>query len=87
MCFCPQDMDDNSVHMAVNATTAILKTTAESMTNSGMVTSTIVQAASTIGPHFARQIMKKYNNMTVVDKVPPDMLHLVGEHWYDNYYF
>lgn len=83
MCFCPEEMDHNSVHMAANTTTAVLKLTAESFSNSTMISSTIVQAASTIGPHFARQIMKKYNNMTVADKVPPEMLHLVGEHWYD----
>ncbi|XP_014472264.1 PREDICTED: rhodopsin-like [Dinoponera quadriceps] len=32
-------------------------------------------------PHFMRQIMG-FNNQTVVDKVPPDMLHLVDPHWY-----
>ena len=36
---------------------------------------------TTLGPHAARQYMR-YNNQTVVDKVPEDMLHLIDSHWY-----
>lgn len=83
MCFCPEEMDHNSVHAAVNATVAVLNSSAQILSNSTMVTSTIVHAAgSVVGPQFARQVMKKFNNFTVVDKVPPEMMHLVGEHWY-----
>lgn len=35
---------------------------------------------STSGPRALRQIMG-FNNQTVVDKVPPDMLHLIDPHW------
>lgn len=31
-------------------------------------------------PRAMRQMMG-FNNQTVVDKVPPDMLHLVDPHW------
>lgn len=34
----------------------------------------------TIGPRAMRQI--SFNNHTVVDKVPPDMVHLIDPHWY-----
>lgn len=39
------------------------------------------------GPHFEalRQITygkSAFNNMTVVDKVPADMLHLIDAHWH-----
>lgn len=37
-------------------------------------------------PHFAAlsawQGVAGFGNMTVVDKVPPEMLHLVDPHWY-----
>lgn len=36
---------------------------------------------TTLGPHAARQYMR-FNNQTVVDKVPEDMLHLIDSHWY-----
>lgn len=35
---------------------------------------------TTHGPHAMRHIMG-FNNHTVVDKVPQDMLHLVDSHW------
>lgn len=35
---------------------------------------------TTHGPHTMRQIMG-FNNQTVVDKVPQDMLHLIDPHW------
>ena len=38
------------------------------------------------GPHFAPYSWGShgsgFGNQTVVDKVPPDMLHLVDPHWY-----
>ncbi|XP_018314937.1 long wavelength sensitive opsin 2 isoform X2 [Mycetomoellerius zeteki] len=34
-----------------------------------------------IGPRAMQQIMSFYNK-TVVDKVPPDMIHLIDLHWY-----
>lgn len=40
----------------------------------------IVDVISTLGPQVARQWMR-YNNQTVADKVPPEMLHLVDPHW------
>ncbi|XP_012172199.1 rhodopsin [Bombus terrestris] len=36
---------------------------------------------TTIEPHFARQIMR-FNNQTVVSKVPEEMLHLIDTYWY-----
>lgn len=36
---------------------------------------------TTVGPHFARQIMR-FNNQTVVSKVPEEMLHLIDPYWY-----
>ncbi|KAG7200522.1 hypothetical protein KM043_001086 [Ampulex compressa] len=41
----------------------------------------MAQFLTTIGPKMAPQWMR-YNNQTVVDKVPPEMLHLVDNHWY-----
>ncbi|XP_012261693.1 rhodopsin-like isoform X2 [Athalia rosae] len=41
----------------------------------------IVETLSTIGPQVARQWMR-YNNQTVADKVPAEMLHLIDPHWY-----
>lgn len=35
---------------------------------------------TTNGPRTMRQIMN-FNNQTVVDKVPPEMIHLVDPHW------
>lgn len=35
---------------------------------------------TTVGPHFARQIMR-FNNQTVVSKVPEEMLHLIDTYW------
>lgn len=34
---------------------------------------------TTSGPHAMRQM--NFNNQTVVDKVPPEMLHLIDPHW------
>jgi hypothetical protein len=42
----------------------------------------IIQATSIIGPNYAHQIMN-FNNQTVADKLPSEMLHLVGAHWYN----
>ncbi|XP_031847305.2 long wavelength sensitive opsin 2 [Nomia melanderi] len=36
---------------------------------------------TTVGPQFARQIMR-FNNQTVVSKVPEEMLHLIDTYWY-----
>jgi len=54
------------------------------------LTSTILFEHSTVtfpdvlttagGPQAMRQIMN-FNNQTVADKVPSDMLHLVDPHW------
>nr|AGH15791.1 long wavelength sensitive opsin 2 [Ceratosolen solmsi] len=41
----------------------------------------IIQTTSITGPHFAHRVMS-FNNETVADKLPPEMLHLVGAHWY-----
>lgn len=70
---------DHSINSAINATASFIlgpETTSTTTT----VTTAMVHAATTMGPHFARQVMR-YNNLTVADKVPPDMLHLVGAHW------
>ncbi|XP_032663388.1 rhodopsin-like [Odontomachus brunneus] len=55
------------------------------------LTSTILTGQSTMalasdilttkGPYTMRHIMS-FNNHTVADKVPPDMLHLIDPHWY-----
>ncbi|XP_046606734.1 rhodopsin-like isoform X2 [Neodiprion virginianus] len=39
------------------------------------------EVISTMGPQVARQWMR-FNNQTVADKVPPEMLHLIDPHWY-----
>ena len=80
MCICPQDIDSA---MFSTASVSIPESIAS---NSTAITSTIgieimAHITSTVGPHFARQVMK-FNNYTVVDKVPPDMLDRVGSHWY-----
>lgn len=31
---------------------------------------------------FSYGVQARFNNQTVVDKVPPDMLHLIDAHWY-----
>ncbi|XP_034193614.1 long wavelength sensitive opsin 2 isoform X1 [Osmia lignaria lignaria] len=36
---------------------------------------------TTVGPKFARQWMR-FNNQTVVSKVPEEMLHLIDTYWY-----
>ncbi|XP_078033316.1 long wavelength sensitive opsin 2 [Augochlora pura] len=36
---------------------------------------------TTLGPQFARQIMR-FNNQTVVSKIPEDMIHLIDTYWY-----
>lgn len=46
----------------------------------------IVDAMSTIGPQVARQFMR-FNNQTVADKVPLEMLHLIDPHWYISQFF
>lgn len=58
--------------------------------NAENLTSTILSENSTMafvdilttmnGPRAMRQIMG-FNNQTVVDKVPPDMIHLVDPYW------
>lgn len=35
---------------------------------------------TTVGPKFARQWMR-FNNQTVVSKVPEEMLHLIDTYW------
>ncbi|XP_024877201.1 rhodopsin-like [Temnothorax curvispinosus] len=55
------------------------------------LTSTILSGTSTTaftdiltttnGPRAMRQLMG-FNNITLVDKVPPDMMHLIDSHWY-----
>lgn len=81
MCVCPQEMDHPIVAAAVNATAEFATSPGVPSSTSTMVSTAVVHAASTIGPHFARQVMR-YTNITVADKVPPEMLHLVGPHWY-----
>lgn len=80
MCVCPQEMEHPIAAAGVNATGEFSASPGSSSTT--MITSAAVQVASTIGPHFARQVMRGFGNLTVVDKVPPEMLHLVGPHWY-----
>ncbi|XP_034938625.1 rhodopsin-like [Chelonus insularis] len=45
------------------------------------ITAAFLSQDQNIGPHEARQGMR-FNNQTVVDKVPDDMLHLIDPHWY-----
>lgn len=78
MCVCPQEMD-HSINGAANATAGFILAPGTTSTTT-MATTAIAHIATTMGPHFARQVMR-YNNLTVADKVPPDMIHLVGAHW------
>lgn len=80
MCICPHNMDHQLPH-AINAT-AVLASTPETVSTTTMVSTAVIHVAAQMGPHFARQVMR-YNNLTVIDKVPDEMLHLVGEHWYE----
>ncbi|XP_016840672.1 rhodopsin-like isoform X2 [Nasonia vitripennis] len=82
MCVCPQEMEHPIVAAGVNATGEFDASSGSASSTTTMVTTAAVQVASTIGPHFARQVMRGFGNLTVVDKVPPEMLHLVGPHWY-----
>ncbi|KAK0163558.1 hypothetical protein PV327_007228 [Microctonus hyperodae] len=43
--------------------------------------STITMITDAVGPQMARQ-WTRYNNQTVADKVPENMLHLIDPHWY-----
>ncbi|CAL7938253.1 unnamed protein product [Xylocopa violacea] len=47
----------------------------------GVTTPNISTITTTIGPQFAKQIMR-FNNETVVSKVPAEMLHLIDSYWY-----
>ncbi|KAG9428372.1 long wavelength sensitive opsin 2 [Apis mellifera carnica] len=40
-----------------------------------------ISTLTTTGPQFARQLMR-FNNQTVVSKVPEEMLHLIDLYWY-----
>lgn len=40
-----------------------------------------ISILTTTGPQFARQLMR-FNNQTVVSKVPEEMLHLIDLYWY-----
>ncbi|OXU26320.1 hypothetical protein TSAR_000720 [Trichomalopsis sarcophagae] len=82
MCVCPQEMEHPLVAAGMNATGEFDTSSGSASSTTTMVTTAAVQVASTIGPHFARQVMRAFGNLTVVDKVPPEMLHLVGPHWY-----
>lgn len=44
------------------------------------VTFSDVLTTTPVGPRAMRQIMN-FNNQTVADKVPTDMLHLIDPHW------
>lgn len=64
------------------------------MMNIDNLTSTIIPGQSSViisnilttnGPQAMRQLMR-YNNQTVVDKVPPEMLHLIHPYWLFFYY-
>lgn len=48
--------------------------------NETIINVSMIHTLSTFGPQFAHQKMK-YNNQTVADKVPPEMLHLIDPHW------
>lgn len=39
-----------------------------------------ISILTTTGPQFARQLMR-FNNQTVVSKVPEEMLHLIDLYW------
>lgn len=39
-----------------------------------------ISTLTTTGPQFARQLMR-FNNQTVVSKVPEEMLHLIDLYW------
>lgn len=43
-------------------------------------TMTFADILTTHGPHAMQQIMG-FNNQTVIDKIPPEMLHLIDPHW------
>ena len=61
----------------------ILGTELSSVNELTSTTTTVLTTllTTTLGPHVARQYMR-FNNQTVVDKVPEDMLHLIDPHWY-----
>ncbi|XP_011882363.1 PREDICTED: rhodopsin-like [Vollenhovia emeryi] len=63
--------------VTVSATTNFTSTILSG--NSTMALADIL--TTTHGPQAMRQIMG-FNNLTVVDKVPPDMVHLIDPHWY-----
>ncbi|XP_012278711.1 rhodopsin [Orussus abietinus] len=68
MCSCPHQMET-------------LTRVNESLVHTVGAVAIVSDVLTTIGPQFARQYMK-FNNHTVVDKVPPEMLHLIDTHWY-----
>ncbi|CAK9824776.1 unnamed protein product [Anthophora retusa] len=53
-------------------------TTSLSVGDISLKTSTLI---TTTGPHFARQ-WTRFNNQTVVSKVPEDILYLIDPYWY-----
>lgn len=46
----------------------------------GVMPPNISTLATTTGPQFASQIMR-FNNQTVVSKVPEEVLHLIDPYW------
>ncbi|CAK9807520.1 unnamed protein product [Anthophora quadrimaculata] len=56
----------------------MFNTTSLSVGDISLRTSTLI---TTTGPHFARQWMR-FNNQTVVSKVPEDILYLIDPYWY-----
>lgn len=43
-------------------------------------TMTFADVSTAHGPYAMRQILD-FSNQTVIDKVPPEMLHLIDPHW------
>lgn len=70
-------METTVVSLATNVTNS-LDLLSIIGTNTVTLTDTIYK---TMGPHFERQFMR-FNNQTVVDKVPEEMIHLVHKYWY-----
>ncbi|XP_033341645.2 rhodopsin [Megalopta genalis] len=47
----------------------------------GVLPSPNFTLTTTLGPQFARQIMR-FSNQTVVSKIPDEMIHLIDAYWY-----
>lgn len=82
MCICPQDLDSEPSHNHINDST--MTVASEVLVHPNMATMAMYTAA-TLGPQMARQF-SRFSNTSVVDKVPPEMMHLVDPYWYFPFY-